>query len=124
MKIKKIILLIAILAVSNSKMLSQHWGTAGNATLPPIDAVTAASYIGTNIAVPFNLQTILAQPINFSTNSTQRMTILGTTGFVGINIAAPNQLLTVDAGNINTNTTSNGYMIGKQKRPAFQLLQQ
>ncbi|MCW3071544.1 MAG: hypothetical protein JWO44_1434 [Bacteroidetes bacterium] len=117
-----IVLLMLLINLNPALSQNGHWQIAGNSNIstPAPDQITAASYIGTNNAVPFNLRTNLAQPMNFFTNSTQRMVITGTTGFVGIGngFTSPNQMLTLDGGNINVQdftiplVQNNGYMIG------------
>jgi uncharacterized membrane protein SpoIIM required for sporulation len=59
----------------------------------------SAHYVGWNSGVtfPLDIKHDAAQPINFFTNNTQRMTILST-GEVGIGITAPAYLLDVNGG--------------------------
>ncbi len=109
---KRIVLLIAIIIVSNSKVFSQHWRTSGNGLIPAADAPTATSFVGTTIGVPFNLKTTLAQPMNFFTANTQRMVISGTTGFVGIGVNnyfatnSPLTMLHIEGVNATPGTTA------------------
>lgn len=77
------------------------WQLNGNNALPP-NTVTPASFVGTTIGVPFNLKTTLAQPMNFFTSNTQRMTITST-GLVGIGLLGPSSLL-----HLQSNTASGG----------------
>lgn len=91
---------------------SPHWRTVGNGTTGP-DPITTTSFIGTTVALPFNIKTTLAQSINFFTSNTRRMTITPT-GFVkiGPNFTPPDNLLDVVGGDIDVHTPVNGYKIG------------
>lgn len=113
---------LTMLLLSNNFTLGQvnaYWQLGGNnstLTFPPASRINAASFVGsTDAALPFNIKTTFAQPVNFFTANTQRMVISGTTGFVGVGTtAAPSQKFEVEAGNINLFTSTNAYMLGSQ----------
>ena len=67
MKKQNQFLLLATLVVFGNSLFAQKWDVNGNSIGP-------TNFLGT----------INNQPLNFQTNGTQRMTILGPTGFVGI----------------------------------------
>jgi hypothetical protein len=106
--LQKILVAISVIFFTCNLSYAQHWGTNGNNAWPPPDNINATSYIGTNVTVPFQLKTMLSQPINFFTNNVQRMTIRGqvgiTQGFVGIgtNFTNPRSLLHINDGILDT----------------------
>lgn len=96
---------IGILALSNLNLNAQvstafNTGSSGN-------------YVGWNSgqAFPLLVKHEAAQPINFFTNNTQKMTILSG-GNVGINTSSPAFKLQVSGGDIDAATSTNGYRIG------------
>lgn len=101
--------------------LNAYWQLGGNnstTTFPATSRINAASFVGsTDPNIPFNIKTTQAQPINFFTSGTQKMTIQpnGNVG-IGSSTPAPNELLTVFGGNVNIKKSgvaqNNGYMIG------------
>lgn len=86
---------LAMLFLNSNFSLAQvnaYWQLGGNnstTTFPPASRINATSFIGsTDPAIPLNIKTTQNQPMQFFTNNTQRMTILGissgaTAGFVG-----------------------------------------
>ncbi|MCX6250966.1 MAG: tail fiber domain-containing protein [Bacteroidetes bacterium] len=98
---KKFFLLfnLIIFLIGLKSSYAQKWSYTG-------DVATPLFYIGTN-----NLQ-----PLNFKTNSFQRMTIRSNNGFVGIglNFTTPNNLLDVRGGDIDVLTANRGYMINNK----------
>lgn len=106
---KSLFLTVSLMLLLLNPLVAQppHWRAVGNGSTGP-DPINAASFIGSTIAVPFNLKTTLAQPMNFFTGNTKRMVISGTTGFVGIGNAftAPVSLLHLRAF---TNATGNTF---------------
>ncbi len=83
-----------------------YWETTGNSVL-------GGDYLGTTNTQPLLIKTVQAQPINFHTTNTQRMTITSG-GLVGIGTTNPIHKLDINDGNINLVTFTRGYMISKQ----------
>jgi hypothetical protein len=72
-------------------LFSQTWFTGGNTSAP-------GEFLGT----------INNQALNFRTNNTQRMTILGNTGWVGIGITTPTSVLHINKANAGEMFRTNG----------------
>ncbi|HWZ22796.1 MAG TPA: hypothetical protein VNW06_09095, partial [Cytophagaceae bacterium] len=94
--------------IISSQVIAQPWKTTGNNL---IGGEILGSLSG---PFPLTIQTAPAQAINFLTNSTQRMTILGTNGFVGIGTGLTTPVWQLDVNdnsnlNINYNTTGAGF---------------
>ena len=95
----KLILLLLVVASCVIKAQTP-WVFPGNAP-------SAGDFLGSTVTVPLELKTTnttTPQPINFYTNNTQKMTIVGssgaTDGYVGIGTTSPWNLLHIDgAGN-------------------------
>jgi hypothetical protein len=75
----------------NCAAVSQTWDRIGNNIL-------TTDYLGTNNN----------QPLNFRTNNTQRMTILGNTDWVGIGITTPTSVLHINKTNTGEMIRTNG----------------
>ncbi len=71
---------------------------------------SAGNYIGWAIGntFPLEIRHNANQPINFFTNSTQRMTILGSNGYVGIGITTPTSVLHINKTNTGEMFRTNG----------------
>ena len=118
MRTKKQIALTVILTFFSLFSFGQG-GALGNAR-PAFGALPLGWTSGT--PGPLDIRNDLVnQPINFFTQSAQRMTILGgpvggpTTGFVGIGtISSPTEKLEVESGNINLFTNTNSLMLGSK----------
>lgn len=106
MKQKLFYAFIAFCFLSLNSNAQTPWYLTGNTP-------GATDFLGSTGTNPLNLKTTGALPINFFTNNTQYMTILGSTnpGYVGIGTASPGQLLEVSGGNINVSTATNSFMI-------------
>ncbi len=96
MKTKLLFLGVIVFLAGLNFSIAQKWSYGGD-NISPVD------YVGTNN--PF--------PLNFKSNSVQRMTINNISGNVGIglNFLTPNHLLDVRGGDINVQTINRGYMI-------------
>src|SRR3990172_1603674 len=105
MKTLKTLFAILIIFFLFQNSSAQDWSLTGN-------ALVGGEFLGSNGGpFPLVLKTTPAQPINFFTNNTLKMT-LTSGGALGIG-GPPNQLLTVTGGNINvTGGNQFGYMIG------------
>ena len=106
---KKMLLFIITFCIASTYVFAQG-GLGGNIRF-------GANFLGFNAGVPGSLEirndfTGPGQPINFFTNNTQQMTILGPTGFVGIGLSNPLYRLSVqDDINVNTIVLNTGYRI-------------
>lgn len=77
------LILFSLAVILSNISNAQNWQINGN-TL-----VGAGEFLGSSSGnFPLVLKTTPAQPINFFTNNTQRMTILGNNGYVGVREAA------------------------------------
>jgi len=87
--------LLCLLLALKINAQAQYWNTPGG------NATTSGDYIGANSGstFPFELKTLVAQPINFYTSNTPRMT-LSSGGSLSIGLTVPSRRLDVlDAGN-------------------------
>ena len=68
------------------------------------DVITTTEYLGANAnsTIPLELKTIPNLDINFYTNNTKRISVLGSNGWVGINQSSPSSVLHVDGRGYST----------------------